>query len=117
MHPHDSQVSEYSLEHELLVELRPQQVVNKLALLALTVETRRLVLEDQVVVPSSLDGEGGRSGGGSRAGRGGCLTQSSLEVEQRVSCRYLLVPVHLAFCCCFRVLPVSNRPRATSPAR
>jgi hypothetical protein len=91
-HPHTEKPKpSHSLEHKLLVKLAPQEIIDKLALLGLIVDPRRLVLEDQVVVPPPLDCKGccGGGGGAGCAGRARGLAQRSLEIQEGVTCRDL----------------------------
>ena len=90
------------LEHKLLVKLAPQEVVDKLSLFRLVIQPNSLVLEYQIIVPPSLDRKSACASG---HGGGWCawfaLTQSGLEIEQRVARCYFLVSGLLALFCCF----------------
>lgn len=81
-------------DYRLTVELASQDIVDKL-FLGLVVHPSSLVLEDEIVIPSTLDGKasGGRCPSvGSR--RRGHLTQSGLKVQKRVSGSDLGLPVY-----------------------
>ena len=86
------------------MKLAPQQIIDKLSLPRLIIHARRLILEDQIIVPTPFHRK-------RRAGQGTwctrcrrCLSECSLEVEEWVTHRYFFISISGVGCVCFGVL-------------
>jgi hypothetical protein len=95
------------------VELASQDIVDKL-LLGLVINTSSLVLEYEIVIPSTLNGKasGGRCPG-VRSRRRGHLTKSGLEVQERVTGGDFSLPVYAVGLRSLLLLRKTNTVRRT----